>query len=287
MATRRNIPLNKIEGVTAGGTAIIDLPLNVRYHAIFLEYHTTTSGGATLANVLAEIKEIRILIDEVVQRRMTSKELYDINRTKGIIPRVGNATTPAYLPLFFSEPQRKTQIMQEATAWGMAGVEDFQIEIDLIDNGQTPKLKGFATVDDTQEAPAGIIKWKRNKLTVAGTGEISDKLNTVNGDSHQALYLFEQNDGDIEDMLLEWDGIKVAQFTKAQQSVYIDHFVNNAVEVDALIHLPLDANNPADALRSVKNVNGQLRQVQEIIYTLNMAAATDVTIIRELVGTPD
>lgn len=173
MATRRIIPLNKIEGVTAGGTAIIDLPTNVRYHSIFLEFDTTTAGGATEANMVAEIGEIRVLLEEITQRKASTSQLFTINRTKGVTPMVGNGTAPGFLPIFFSEPQRLTQVAQEATAWGMLGVSDFQIEVDIKNvAGQTPKLKGFAVVDDVQEAPAGIVKWKRNTITVGATGEL-------------------------------------------------------------------------------------------------------------------
>ena len=288
MATRRKIPLNKIEGVSAGGTAIIDLPKSVRYHGICLQYDTTTAGGATEANMEAEVGEIRVLLDEVTQRKATASQLFDINRTKGITPKVGNGTAPGFLPVFFSEPQRISQIAQEATAWGMLGVDDFQIEVDIINNaGQTPVLKGFAVVDDVPEAPMGIVKWKRNTITVNATGEIAYSLNLVNGDSHQGLFFFETADGDIDDVLLEWDGIKISQLTEYQQAAYIAHFVNNAVEVSGLVHVPLDDNNPADALRSVKTINGVKQSVQEVIATLNMAAANNVTLVRELIGVPD
>lgn len=287
MATKRIIPLNKIEGVVAGGTAVIDLPTNVRYHAVFLQYDTDTAGGATEVNMEAEIKQIRVDLGEVTQRKASPSQIFDINRSKGITPTVGDGTAQGYIPIFFSEPQRATQEQQEATAWGMLGVTDFQIEIDINDAGQVPSLKGFAIVDDVQEAPMGIVKWKHNVITIAATGETPYALSTTGGDSYQGLYLFETAAGDIDELLIEWDGVKMYQLTEYQDNAYIEQFLRNANTVSKLVHVPFDCNVPKDALRTFKTVNGVRVPVQELICTLNMGAANNVTIISEKVGLPD
>jgi len=288
MATKRIIPLNKIEGVTAGGTATIDLPRNVRYHAVVLQYDTDTAGGATEANMEAEILRVKCNLEQVTQREASAAQIFDINRTKGITPQVGDGTAPGYIPLLFSEPQRETAVEKEATAWGMLGVTDFQIEVEIADNsGQTPSLKGFAIVDDVQEAPQGIVKWKRGQLTIGATGETPFSLNTTGGDSYQGLHFFESSAGDIDSILLEWDGVKIYQLTEYQDNALISQFADGYTSVSGLVHIPLDFNHPADVLRTVKTVNGVQQKVQEIIATINMGAANSVTLIRELVGTPD
>lgn len=288
MPTKRIIPLNKIEGVTAGGTATIDLPTNVRYHGICLQYDTTTAGGATEANMETEISEVRVNIEQVTQRKANASQIFDINRTKGQSPTVGDGTAPGFIPLHFSEPQRERQLEREATAWGMAGVRDFQIEVDIANNaGQTPSLKGFAIVDDLQEAPKGIVKWKKNTLTVGATGETPFALSTETGDSYQGLFFFESAAGDIDDLLLEWDGVKMYQLTEYQDNAFLNHFADGFDLVSGLVHVPFDMNHPADALRTIKEVNGQRVKVQELIATLNMGAANNVTLIREMVGLPD
>jgi hypothetical protein len=288
MPTKRIIPLNKIEGVTAGGTATIDLPTNVRYHGICLQYDTDTAGGPTEAVMETEVSEVRLNIEQVTQRKASASEIFDINRTKGQSPTVGSASLPGYIPLHFSEPQRDRQLEQEATAWGMAGVRDFQIEVDIANNGgQTPSLKGFAFVDDIQEAPQGIVKWKKNTLTVGATGETPFSLSTETGDSYQGLHFFENSAGDIDDLLIEWDGVKIYQLTENQDNAFINHFVRGTDLVSGLVHVPFDMNHPADALRTVKEINGNRVKVQELIATLNMGAANNVTLIREMVGLPD
>jgi len=289
MPTRRKIPLNKIEGVSAGGRATIDLRTDVRYHSIFLEYDTDTAGGATEANMETEVTNIDINIDGVTQRKASSSQIFDINRTKNVAPVVGNGTAPGYIPILFSEPQRETQVEKEATAWGMGGVSDFQIEIDIANNdGQVPSLKGFAIVDDAQEPPLGIVKWKRNVIQVAGAGELVYSLNTERGESYQSLFMFEGQAGDIDDYLIEWDGVKIADLTEYQHAAYIASMFNGNIDaVSGLIHLPFDDNHPVNALKTVKTINGQQMKIQELLLTLNMAAARNVTVISELLGLPD
>lgn len=287
MATKRQIPLSRIEGVAAGGSPIIQMATNVRYHVIALEYTTTTAGGATRANMVAEIPEIRLLLEEVPQRKMSAYELFKSNEGKGVQVVEGDENSPGYLFIFFSEPQRGSTVMDESTAWGMLGVTDFQIEVDIVDAGQTVKLKAIALVDDVQEAPQGIVKWKKNVITIGATGEEPYAINTTNGDSIQSLMFFEDTAGDIDDILLEWDGIKISQLSMHQQAAMVSSVGNGTVLVDKMRHLVLDRNNPPDALRTVKTVNGTARKVQETIATLNMTAARNVTLIREVVGLPD
>lgn len=288
MATKRIIPLNQIEGVAAGGTATIKLPTNVRYHGIMLQYDTDTAGGATEANMETEISEIRLNLGQVTQRKFSAAQLFDINRTKGQVPTVGDGTAPGYMPIHFSEPQRERQIEREATAWGMLGINDFTLEVDIANNSsQTPVLKGFAYVDDVQEAPKGIVKWKRGTLTIGATGENVFSLDTDKGDSYQGLYFFEGTAGDIGELLIEWDGVKIYQATEYQEDAVIKHFADGFTKVSGLVHVPFDYNHPADALRTVKDVNGQRIKVQELMATLNMDQAANVTLIREIVGLPD
>lgn len=289
MATKRIIPLNAISNADAGNTATITLPTNVRYHGVCLQYDTTTAGGPTEANMEAEVSEVRLNIAQKTQRKASAAQIFDINRTKGKSPTVGDASKAGFIPIFFSEPQRETQLERESSAWGMKGVEagDFQIEVDIADNSQTANLKGFAIVDDVQEAPQGIVKWKRNTLTVNATGEKPYSISTTGGDSLQGLHFFENSAGDIDDLLLEWDGVKIYQLNEVQDDAFMAQFVDGYDAVSGNVFIPLDMNHPADVLRTIKEVNGERSKVQEIIATLNMGAANNVTLLREVVGLPD
>lgn len=285
MAFKRKIELSKINSVGAGQEANIELPTRFRYHAIVLEYDTDTTGGATEANMESEITEIRVLLNNTVQRRITAAQLFDINRTKGINPVVGDGTLPGYLPLFFSEPQRDSRRLDEATAWGMLGVEGFDIEVDIASGASNPTLKGYAVVDEVQESPAGIVKIKKNVLNISETGEVDFSLSTLGGDSYQGLYFFEQTAGDIENIRLELDGTKVYNLTAAQEDSYLPTV--DAVPVSGMRHVILDDNSPTDVMQVVEqSPNGEIRN-KSLKAFLNMGAANNVTLLSERVGIPD
>lgn len=284
MAVKRWIPLNQITGVGPGSTATINLPTGLRYHQLHFEYTTDTAGGPTEVNMETELTEWRLNIDGITQRRCSTAQLFDINRTKGKTPVVG--ATKGYAPFYFSEPQRETYVAREASAWGMKGVGTFQIEVDIANVAtQTCTLKGRALVDDLQEAPAGIVKWKREIIQVSATGELTYKLDSGKGDSYQGLHFFEGTAGDIGNLRLLWDGVEIYNGD--------EHFYDSLLPasdytaVAGLFHVPLDHGNPSDILPMVVNKNGTLMRVEEFLATLTMDQAANVTLIREVVGSPD
>lgn len=284
MAVKRKIPLTKISGVSAGGTATIDLPTNVRYHAIVFEYGCSNGGGPVEATVEAHLTQWRLNLGNVTQRLVSTAHQYDINRTKGISPVAG--ASRAYIPFFFSEPQRESTALVEATAWGMRGVESFQIEVDIAAAATAPTLTGWAIVDDVQQPPMGIVKLRRNIIQVAATGDLSYRLNTEKGDSYQGLYFFEGTAGDINNVRLEWDGTKLFDLDENDDDVY--RAWAGSTTVSGCFHIPLDDNNPADAVPTLKKASdGSLIRVQEFDATLNMGAAANVTLYSEVIGAPD
>lgn len=284
MAVKRKIPLTKISGVSAGGTATIDLPTNVRYHMICFQYGCSNGGGPIEATTEAHLTQWRLNIGNVTQRLCSTAHLFDINRTKGITPDAD--ASRAFIPHFFSEPQRESTPLIEATAWGMKGVESFQIEVDIAGAATSPTLTGWAVVDDVQQAPMGIVKWRRNIIQVAATGDLSYRLNTDKGDSYQGLYFFEGTAGDINNVRLEWDGTKLFDLDEYDDDVYRKWA--GSTTVSGLYHIPLDDNNPADAVPTLKkDASGNLLRVQEFDATLNMGAAANVTLYSEVIGAPD
>lgn len=289
MAVKRLIPLNQINGVAAGSTATINLGTGaLRYHKIMLAYKTATVGGASEANMAAEITEVRMNLNGVTQRRFSAQQLFDMNRIKGKSPTVSASTAiPGYLTIYLSEPQRKTKLEREATAWGMGGVGSFQIEVDIDGGASSPVLSGFAEVDDKLEPPLGIVKWKREVIQVAATGDVSYKMDTLRGDGYQSLTFIEGTAGDIDALKLNWDGVPIYQDDENFAAEVLNG--SDFTKVSKYRHVPLDWNAHADAVPSVKtNAAGKVTgNVSEFIATLTMGVAANVTLIRELVGTPD
>jgi hypothetical protein len=283
MATKRKIPLNVINGVAAGNTATIQCPLGYTYHMIGFEYNTGTSGGPTEANCEGELKEWRLKMDGVTQRVCSTAQLFDINRKNGLTPVVGASN--GYVPFYFTEKQRQTQIEREATAWGTAGLGSFQIEVDIDSGASSPGITAFAIVDDNSErTPSGIVKWKRETLVVSSTGETTFQLGTNSGDAYQGIYLFEGTADDINLARLEWDGLNI--YNLDENFYDLDIASSDFVDVSGLKYISLDNNRPADVLPTIRQRNGQAMKVQEMLLTLDMENANNVTMIRELVGAP-
>jgi hypothetical protein len=283
MAVKRKLKLNQINGVAAGATATITLPTSVRYHTIYLKYGTDTSGGATEANMETEITEIRCNINGTTQWRLSAAQLFDINRAMSL-----GAPTAGYLPLHFSLPVRRTPAAREATAWGMRGVTSFQIEVDIANNSsQSATLAGFAVVDDVQEPPLGIIKYKPETIQVSATGELTHKLETARGDSYAGLFFFEATDGDIDNVLIKRDGLELFNLTEADIPVLLAN--SDYTDVTKLVHVAFDDNNPVDAVPTVNtDGNGNVTsRVDELLATLTMGGAANVTVVRQLLGRPD
>lgn len=288
MAVKRRVPLNQINGVAAGATATINLSVGPRrYHAISLGYKCANAGGATEAAMTAHLTEIRMNLDGVTQRKFSAAQLFNLNRQKGKSPTVSASTAiPGYLTIFLSEPQRKSVQEREATCWGMAGVGSFQIEIDIAAAATSPVLSGYALIDDVNEAPMGIVKWKRETIQVSAIGDLTYKLDTNKGDSYQGLTFIEVTAGDIDALKLTWDGVPLHQ----DDENFAVEMANIAdwTAVTKHRHIALDMNAISNLVPSVKrDANGKLLKVGEFIATFTMGAAANVTLIREVIGSPD
>lgn len=288
MAVKRRVPLNQINGVAAGATATINLPVGPRrYHTIHIGYKCANVGGATEAAITAHLTEIRMNLDGVTQRKFSAAQLFNLNRQKGKSPTVSASTAiPGYLTIFLAEPQRKSVLEREATCWGMKGVGSFQIEIDIAAAATSPVLSGFALIDDMDEAPMGIVKWKRETIQVSATGDLTYKLDTNKGDSYQGLTFIEATAGDIDAIKLTWDGVPLHQDDE-NFAVEMAN-VSDWTAVTKHRHIALDMNAISNLVPSVKRgADGKLLKVGEFIATLTMGAPANVTLIREVVGSPD
>lgn len=289
MAVKRWVPVSQINGVAASSTATINLVTGPRrYHTIILAPTITNAGGATEANMATYFTEIRVNLEGTTQRRMSAQQLFDLNRQKGKTPTVATGTTvPGHMTLMFSEPQRKGIVEREATCWGMSGVNSFQIEIDIAAGVTGLVLKAWALIDDVDEPPMGIVKWKREIIQVSATGDLTYKLDTNKGDSYQSLTFIEGTAGDIDGIELTWDGVQLYKDDENTVAEYLN--LSDYTKVSKYRHIPLGLNVLANNVPTVKrNAQGQvIGKVGEFTAKLTMGAAANVTLIREVVGSPD
>lgn len=287
MAVKRVIPLPQISGSNAGTTWTVTVPVGPRrYHMISLEYTSGAAGGATQTQMETDITEIRVNLNSTVQRRMSAKQMNVLNAEKGKSVTAGSSGVPGYLSILFSEPQRKGVQAREATAWGMNGVGSFTIEVDIASGATSPKLAAWAVIDDIPAAPASIVKVKRDIITVAATGNINYKADTLKGDAYEGITFIENTAGDISALLATWDNLTLYQ----DNANFAKELLNQSdySRQSGYRYVPLNFNSIGDFVPSIKkNPDGSLQKVAEFLFTLTMANAANVTAMREVIGQPD
>lgn len=133
--------INRISGITgvaAGANAVINLPVNRRYHQIVL--NVTNAGSA--AAVSTVITAMRLVVNGVPIRTITPAQTIAIAQAQGYYPRLGE------LPIFFSEPYAGMQDIEpnDSTSWDMIGQSSFEIQL-TIAGGTTPAVSGWYEYD--------------------------------------------------------------------------------------------------------------------------------------------
>lgn len=210
MAEKRRIKARSVSNVAASKTALIDLPTGPRYHALTLQ-HGFASGTNTIAGAIANITEIRILVNDRVQRVFSATQLRDLNILNGTTfdcQGVPNTAPGVSLPIYFAEPWRKDSKSQDALAWTSAGFKSFRVEVDL-STASTPTLTCTAVVDDfVPQVQPLYVTVRRQQVAAAGTSfDITtiDKVGLLqqvslyadSGGSNKATIVTVRRDGNI------------------------------------------------------------------------------------------
>lgn len=123
--------LTGIEGVAASSTATINVPINRRYHQLNMFY--TAAGVA--ADVTLGVTSVRLSVNGVLMRRLSPAQILAIaalNLNKWV--QADFAPALGELPIYFSEPWRRSVTGSEATSWPIysdLGVQTFTIQVDF------------------------------------------------------------------------------------------------------------------------------------------------------------
>ena len=164
--SRRFVEQPSFNAVAAGQTAIVSLPTNGTYFAIKLFYSTGTAGGANQANMEAEITQVRLKLNGVVQRTFTARELFDINAFHG------KGFETGVLSIFLAEPWRPEIFGEDGLAWGMGGVQTFTVEVDIAAGATNPTLRASAVHSPVTTNTGLIVQWRRFTVQPSAAGEI-------------------------------------------------------------------------------------------------------------------
>jgi len=275
---RNPITTNSFNAVAPGQAATLDLPVgDLVYHELLIEYGTSTVGGATEVNMEAEITEVRIKLDGKVQRVFNAAQLFDINRINGI------AFAAGFLPIFFSEPWRRTADGEDALGWGTADISTFTVEIDIDGAALNPTLDARIIVDRVRRNNGPIVKWRRHTVPVTAVGLVN--VTTLpRQDAYYRLHSFSVN---IDDVEVTVDQAEEFKLTDGQmRELYTQHGL--AVPL-ALTSIIFDyTQRIADALPMATRLsNGRARAVSEFRVDFNMNAANTFTLLTETLGPRD
>lgn len=198
---RRIGELSGFQNVVAGAKATIDLPADRRYHALILNYKT----NAARATIEADIKLVKVYLNGLPQMEITAQELL------AIYERHGHEFTAGMLPIYFSEPWRRSAQGEDSMALETLGrFRTFQVEVELDAGALAPALELFADYDFNQSGdPIRVMrKFVRQQIPVAAVGPYT--LNNIpsNGSIH-GLHCFEAAANDITNVRVKQNDAEI------------------------------------------------------------------------------
>lgn len=275
MPSPRVEPTRSFNAVAAGQTATLDLPATGIYHGLKLEYGTSTGGGPTQANMEAEVTEIRLIVNGVVQRRMTAQHLFDINSYKG------KGVTAGILPIYFEEPWRKTAQGADSLAWGMADVDTFIVEVDVDGAAVSPTLAATALKRPGNRNMGPIVKWRQFTVPVSAIG-ITNLATLPKQDAYYAFHCLSALIDDVEvqvDQKTILKGVIATLNDVADDYGYVAHADWTHIDFSTTRRV-------SDALSMASEGEGG-GAVKDLQIDFNMNTATSFVMVAEVLGLRD
>lgn len=116
-----------IQGVSAGGIATVNAPVNRRYHSLRI---LTTNGAGVLTDATTIVSLVELVVNGVVMRSGAPKTFIDLAKTYKYTPATGE------IPVFFTEPWRnESPSAAEATSWDLFGQSTFVVRLTFLSPG--------------------------------------------------------------------------------------------------------------------------------------------------------
>ena len=276
MTLRRAIPLPAFTNVVAGSTATLDLPVDRRYHHIMLEYRQGAGGTlATEAQILAQVEEIRININGVTQRKFTPAKLFSMLKTEGYAPGAG------FIPIYFSEPWRRTTSGEDNLAWNMNGnASTFQIEVDLAPAAATPKLGGYQSTDQVAGPLQGIKRFTNMTVPIVAVGDYTLTQLPLDG-AYQRIHCFETAVADITRVKILAGEVAIYDMTRDQQREHVKE--QGGTPQDGVFQILFDPTRRLPDVLPTVTAAGRVN----LRLDFTMANANPFDLLAEVIGTPD
>jgi hypothetical protein len=277
MASRRKIVLPSPNSVGAGQTATLSLPTGRRYFSLFLYYKLT----ANQATIEADVTEIRILVNGIVQRRFSAADLNMVNALNGFAFKAG------LLPIFFAEPWRRTVMGEEGLTWGTANVDTFQVQIDIAGTAVAPALYAVAEVDSENVPLAGVVKWYKETYTSGGAAVLT--ITTL--PKLDAYLRIHARSALVTKAKVVLDSVEVYEATLTEATHWIARrgYTMQANNYNLLFDDDSQVTSAKPMVKQIGVQNGRpvFKQLDEFRLDLTCSGAGSIPVLVERFGNPD
>lgn len=116
-----------IQGVSSGGIATVNAPVNRRYHSVRI---LCTNAAGTLTDATTIVSLVELVVNGVTIRSGAPATFINIAKTWQYTPATGE------IPVFFTEFWRnESPAAAEATSWDMTGQQSFVIKLTFLSPG--------------------------------------------------------------------------------------------------------------------------------------------------------
>lgn len=269
-------------GTTAGGTATITPDPTGSYFGLRL-YYTRGGAAATTGQIASDILAIRVNLNGTTQWQLTGAQLQAINAFRGISPDAGE------IPLWFHEPYRKAQNVQDFRTWGMVGIDNFTVEVDISGSAPTPVLTASRYWTPIPSVMGEIRKFKPVTVPISVAGD--NTLTTL--PRNDRILNLHCNTAIITNMKVKLNSVE--QYNIAPGRLHSLAKEYGMVPQSGWQHLSFDYRNRGALgvesldpfLDSKGGVSFPYSVLLALDITLTTNAATPFTMIRELSGPRD
>lgn len=256
--------ISGIEGVAAGATARVKLPVNRRYFA--LSFFGTLAGVAAAIDTI--VGRVRLYVNGL--------PMWDVPCTSilAACAREGRTLAVGELPLDFADPSRADKIDEQVTAWDLFGETSFEVELEILSPVGAIAIQGLCEFDYGQSMVNGKpLKQIVKRFTIAKNANagLNDLDNLPIRDAIQRLTFFAASLP--TDYQIDADGNRVLEATAAQlNSIYAKH---GAVVVAGSTPIRFDYTERIDDFLVVK---------KDLNVRFSVAAGGLVTVVAEVLA---
>jgi hypothetical protein len=267
--TTRKMP--SFEGVAAGQTATLRMPIGRTYEQLLITY-----GGATLA----QLNEIRIVANGEVIHRIT-----ELTKLDSINKFMGRAAAGGVIVFDFNRYKLLTRSGVEYTSLGTntlplsedpTKITTLSMEIDIDAAASSPTLSCKALQSPPKKV-GQILKTKQYTYTAGASGEF-EIADLPKGDTIAAIFVGNHTANVYTKLVIERDN-----FIEFERSVVENEAIQKdgvrVPQTDYVVYDPTELGNGAESLET--------QGVQDLRIRLTLTNAGQVPLTVVTIGTPE